>query len=187
MSFSEHVLASMKWAVDHEWGSQQDVKGFLAHVGYMAMKTMGDLYIPKANVDYDKGIRQAAANRGVKSFCGGNWDLSMVHYRYENTWQAQREKTAREAYGRGGYRGGYRGGSRGGRGYSHSPPQQQYQQQQQQTTIRKGPCDRWNNDQGGCNDSNCGHHHTCMHCWDLAHRGPDCKDRGSLAFKQRRR
>ena len=126
VSFPEHVLASMKWGVDYEWGSQEEVKGFLAHIGYVAMKTVGDLYIPSANMDYDKYIRKAAVNRGVKAFCGGNWDLSMEHYRYENTWQAKRE-TSRESGARGGYRGGNRGGSRGGRGYSHSPQQQQQQ------------------------------------------------------------
>ena len=97
LSFPELVLASMNWGVDYEWGSQEEVKGFLAHMGYIAMKTVGDHYLPKANMEYDKSIRKAAGNRGVKAFCGGNWDISMAAYRYENTWQAQREKAQRES------------------------------------------------------------------------------------------
>ena len=171
LQFPDFIYASMKWGCDQEEATAKELRGFMAHVGYLAMKTAPGVFMPKAMAGYDSDIRLMADKYGMAAFTGGLEHVSIRHYGYENTWAADRARRAAAEAGRGGVGRG-RGGGRG-RGLPS-------RQQQQQPSRRGGPCYDWNLEKGGCTDNQCEKYHTCMYCWDPNHKGTECKDRSTL-------
>ena len=178
--FDEIALASMKWGVDYSWQGEQEVRGFMAHVGFMAMKSIPDIYVPKYILRYDTAVRVAADNIGISAFQGGNPDIANNYFGYESTREAERAKEAdRSRAGKSvstSYQNKPPGGSRGQGGASQRPPQ-----------VNRGPCYGWNLEKDGCTERDCQRYHSCLYCWDPAHKGPHCKDHNNMSFKQRRR
>lgn len=153
------VLANLKWAVASKSMSAADKDGVMKHVGYMIMKASAESYPNKAYQGYDKDIRRIAVNKGMRAFVGGNMDVSMEHF--------AAEKRSYQASGRSG-------------GQAAHPARRR-------VIRRKGSCEAWNSATGCSKGAGCDGHHNCCYCWDPAHRGSDCKDRGSGAFKPPRR
>ena len=160
-----------------DWVINQ-VKGFMSHLGYVAMKAVPDLYVPETLVEFDNAVRISADRRGPGAFGAGNGEIANLYFGYEKTWEARRAREAARGGGRGfGNRptGGGRGrGGRGGGGSSYGPP-------------KRGACVAWNVEKDGCQEANCDKHHSCIYCWDPTHKGPLCKDKNSTVFKNRKR
>ena len=165
IAFSDFIYASMRWGVDMEDVTVEDLKGYMAHVGYLAMREMSGLYIPRAVIGYDKDVRIMADKRGMCVFTGGIESVSNCHFNYDNTEQAQRAKESAAA--------------------SAKPKAQTAKPKQQGRTDRprRGPCYEWNLEKDGCADRNCDRYHSCMYCWDPSHTAQLCKDRGSGRYK----
>ena len=154
--------------MDLEDPTVEELKGYMAHIGYLAMKATSNLYIHKATMDYDTNVRIMADRRGMSVFTGGIESVSLLAFNYDNTQQAARQRGVTAEAAKRSSSGNSAGSSRGrGRQPGQTPDR------------RRGTCYDWNLKNEGCTNSSCNAYHTCMYCWDANHKGAECNQRGT--------
>ena len=143
----ELIGASVLWCLDIAELTVADLRAFLDHIYFIAIRAMHDDFKDAAHVEYDAAIRKLAEAHGFAAFSKLYNGASVIHYGAQNM-RTKRQGGAVSTIAR-----------RTG-GFTHEG---------------KRSCYRWNKESGCAkSEESCGFGHWCSKCGSKGHTRVKC-------------